>query len=386
MRLGEHPDMEKALMTWFVQQRNQNIPISTEMIQHKAKYFYNQITGKNDFGPSLGWISNFKARHGIRKLKICGEKVSSDVSAVEPFRQKLKSIIKEIDLDHDQIYNADESAAFWKVIPANTLAHSQEKSASGRKISKDRITFMPCCNASGTHKLPLLVIGKSTNPRSFKNCNVPVTYKATKKGWMSTFLFTEWYRKYFIPDVKKFLQDNNRPLKAILLIGNAPCHPRSEDIDIDTNFRIVFLPPNCTAIIQPLDQNLIQNVKVSYRKQLLNYLPIDNTDIGIALKNFTLRNCVTLLNNAWLGISQQNIVRSWNQLLCSDRQEWMEEDLIPLAQLTAANSDMNEIHTIIASTNLDAQVDTQTINDWATGRDFFFFVFFNISFYLQSVV
>ncbi|XP_039953395.1 jerky protein homolog-like [Bactrocera tryoni] len=139
--LGKHPDMEKALMTWFVQQRNQNIPISIEMIQHKAKYFYNQITGKNDFGASLGWISNFKARHGIRKLKICGEKVSSDVSAVEPFRQKLKSIIEEMDLDHDQIYNADESAAFWEVIPANTLAHSQEKSASGRKISKDRVTL-----------------------------------------------------------------------------------------------------------------------------------------------------------------------------------------------------------------------------------------------------
>ncbi|XP_049315826.1 tigger transposable element-derived protein 2-like [Bactrocera dorsalis] len=255
--------------------------------------------------------------------------------------------------------------------PFGKLFHAQEKYASGRKISKDRVTFMPCCNASGTHKLRLLVIGKSINPRSFKNCNVPLTYKATKKGWMSTFLFTEWYRKYFIPDVKIFLQDNNRPLKAILLIDNAPCHPRSEDIDIDTNFRIVFLPPNCTAIIHPLDQNLIQNVKVSYRKQLLNYLLIDNTDIGIALKNFTLRNCVTLLNNAWLGISQQNIVRSWNQLLCSDRQEWMEEDLIPLAQLTAANSDMNEIHTIIASINLDAQVDTQTINDWATGRDEF---------------
>lgn len=87
-----------------------------------------------------------------------------------------------MNLDEEQVYNADESAAFWRVLPGMTWVHANEKSAPGRKISKDRVTFMPCSNAAGTHNLPLLVIGKSANPRSFKNFDLPVVCKATKKG------------------------------------------------------------------------------------------------------------------------------------------------------------------------------------------------------------
>ena len=37
------------------------------------------------------------------------------------------------------------------------------------KTSKDRVTLMACSNATGTHKLPLLVIGKLHGLRI--NCN-----------------------------------------------------------------------------------------------------------------------------------------------------------------------------------------------------------------------
>ena len=33
---------------------------------------------------------------------------------------------------------------------------------------------MPYANASGTHKLPLLVIGTAQQPRTFKSVNLPV--------------------------------------------------------------------------------------------------------------------------------------------------------------------------------------------------------------------
>ena len=43
------------------------------------------------------------------------------------------------------------------------------------------MTFMPGSNAAGTHKLPLLVFGKTANPRAFKGYKIPVVYKATNK-------------------------------------------------------------------------------------------------------------------------------------------------------------------------------------------------------------
>jgi len=66
------------------------------------------------------------------------------------------------------------------------------KNSSRFKFQKDRITAMVCANASGNHRLPLLVIGKSKKPHAFKNLNMnvlPVNYYAQKSVWMDQTIF-----------------------------------------------------------------------------------------------------------------------------------------------------------------------------------------------------
>ncbi|KAG8238288.1 hypothetical protein J437_LFUL015260 [Ladona fulva] len=49
----------------------------------------------------------------------------------------------------------------------------------------------------------------------------------------------------------------------------------------------MFLPPNSTALIQPMDQNVIQNIKLRYRKLLLMCIlndPVHNQNLENALK------------------------------------------------------------------------------------------------------
>uniref|UniRef100_A0A1B6CLM7 DDE-1 domain-containing protein n=1 Tax=Clastoptera arizonana TaxID=38151 RepID=A0A1B6CLM7_9HEMI len=87
---------------------------------------------------------------------------------------------------------------------------------------------MVCSNASVSHKLKLLVIGKSKKPRSFKGTraeNLPVHYFNKKKGWIDQQIFKEWFEKKCIPEVKEHLRSKNLPRKTILLIGNAPSQP-----------------------------------------------------------------------------------------------------------------------------------------------------------------
>lgn len=53
---------------------------------------------------------------------------------------------------------------------------------------------MLCCNADGTDKLPLLIIGKFLKPRCMKNINMDnlgVTYRENTKAWMTAVLFQE---------------------------------------------------------------------------------------------------------------------------------------------------------------------------------------------------
>ena len=60
----------------------------------------------------------------------------------------------------------------------------------------------------------------------------------------------------------------------ILLMDNAGCHPHN----LKANIRIVFLPPNTTSQIQPLDLGIIQNFKINYRKLLLRFVLSKNDE------------------------------------------------------------------------------------------------------------
>ena len=84
------PATEKALYDWFINQRRNNNIVTNAILQSKAIQFHAQLYSKIPFEASLGWIQNFKKRHCIRSLKICGEKLSSNDSAILPFIEKFK--------------------------------------------------------------------------------------------------------------------------------------------------------------------------------------------------------------------------------------------------------------------------------------------------------
>lgn len=98
---------------------------------------------------------------------------------------------KEEGLTPAQVYNADETAVI-KLLPSKTLAAKYEKEARGYKKQKERVTIMACCNVDGSHKPPLMLIGKSQKPRCFtpaEMSTLPVEYRAQKKAWMNSDFF-----------------------------------------------------------------------------------------------------------------------------------------------------------------------------------------------------
>lgn len=93
-------------------------------------------------------------------------------------------------------------------------------------------------------------------------------------------------QKTFIPQVSNFFKQTNCSVKALLVLDNALSHPSEQELKkINSNFKVIFLPPNCTALNQPMDQKLIQKLKVEYRKQFLNHISIDQPWRKITEKN-----------------------------------------------------------------------------------------------------
>ncbi|GFY64925.1 HTH CENPB-type domain-containing protein [Trichonephila inaurata madagascariensis] len=82
--------------------------------------------------------------------------------------------------------------------------------------------------------------------------------------------FSEWYSEEFIPNFKKLRERERKTGKVLLILDNAPCHPPVEILNaIDDDFSVMYLPPNVTVLVQPMDQGVIEKLKRMYRKQVL---------------------------------------------------------------------------------------------------------------------
>jgi hypothetical protein len=112
-----------------------------------------------------------------------------------------------------------------------------------------------------------MLINQSLNPRCFKNIeknNLPVFFRANKKAWMTQDLFKDWFYNCFIPEVEAFMSEKKLYFKALLIIDNASCHK----VELNhPSVKVIYMPPNCTAVIQPLDQGVIQTFKLYYARR-----------------------------------------------------------------------------------------------------------------------
>lgn len=318
--------MEKALVIWIEDSSQKRIPVDGNTIKHMTLRFYNQIKEKEpqtsvqndkkfEFSASTGWMTGFLQRHALHNIKIKGEIASADEPAAKEFPAKLAKIIEDGNYTPDQVWNADETGLFWKRMPSRTYVAKTQKTASGFKVAKDRVTFLFCSNASGNRMLKPLLVNRALKPRSMKGVNMdslPVHWAANKKAWVTTELFTEWFLKYFVPEVRRYMSDKGLDFKVLLIIDNAPGHPHLEH----PNVQFCFLPPNTTSLIQPLDQGIIATFKTYYVKQTFRFIldklmNDENLKVTDAWKKFSINDCIKHAGLALSELKESTLNACW---------------------------------------------------------------------------
>ncbi|XP_062572433.1 tigger transposable element-derived protein 6-like [Saccostrea cucullata] len=265
------------------------------MLIEKGKQFGEEL-GISDFRYSTGWLTRFKERHGISSKIISGESAGIDVNLINDGRKKAIEVMKNYDLK--DIYNIDETGLFYRLLPDRSLCTNEH--VKGTKKAKDRITITLMCNADGTDKLKPLVIGKSLQPRCFKdfNSNLYVEYTANKKAWMVSSIFCELLKKF-----NARMRRENR--KVLLIMDNAPSHAEP----LLSNVRIHFLPPTTTSHLQPLDAGIIQCFKSYYRQKQLKHL-MQCIDEGLP-PIVPLDKAIRFVKRAWDEVSPTTIQNCW---------------------------------------------------------------------------
>ncbi|GFW30827.1 tigger transposable element-derived protein 1 [Trichonephila clavipes] len=173
---------ERAIAIWIEEQVQRRIPVSGYLIQEKALQFYKSMkqsepststsqAGK-EFSASKGWLTGFLKRNALHNIKITGESATADEGAEKIFPEELAKFIEDGYYSADQVFNADETGHYWKKLPNRTYIAKDEKTASGHKASKDRVTLLLCSNASGDRMLKPLLINKSLRPRALKDLTI----------------------------------------------------------------------------------------------------------------------------------------------------------------------------------------------------------------------
>ena len=97
------------------------------------------------------------------------------------------------------------------------------------------------------------------NPRALNKIDkskLGVLYRHNKQSWMTAILFENWFKEYFAPTVESYLLSQGLPKRAILVIDNAPVHKRNI-ADLFSWLTVIFMPPNCSCVLQPMDKSVI---------------------------------------------------------------------------------------------------------------------------------
>ncbi|GIY79651.1 hypothetical protein CDAR_622521 [Caerostris darwini] len=264
------------------------------------------------------------------------------MKAAEDYIKTFSDLIKAQGYISQQVFNCDETGLFWKKMPNRTYITAEEKMMPGHKPMKDRLTLALCANASGDCKIKPLLVYHSENPRAFKSHKIlkeklQVMWRSNPKAWVTRKFFVEWVNLVFGPTVKKYLQENNLLVQALLILDNAPAHPPNLEDDIleELKFiKVLYLPPNTTPILQPMDQQVISNFKKLYTKHLFRRCFEVTESTNLTLRefwkdHFNIAICLQIIDQAWLGVTTKTLTSAWKKLWPEGVAERIYEELEP---------------------------------------------------------
>jgi hypothetical protein len=337
-----------ALGEWVTGALLANHVVNGKILQIKAREFAMQFLEESHFKASDGWLESFKKRNNLRHVRLHGEASSAPLTILPEERDRLKEIIGEYNLD--DVYNADETALFYRMPPNTTLATGK---AFGSKRDKTQITILLACNATGSDKLQPLVIGTAARPQCFRRINMeslPVTYRHNPKAWMRGDIFCEW-----LDSLNREMRRKDKNI--LLLIDNAGPHGKTPPNL--SNVTIKYLPPNTTSHLQPLDAGIIAAFKAHYRKLFLFHL-IDQYDGKIPESKMSLKDAIYFVVDAWDAVTDTTVQNCWRhtKILGDDEEQAQQFDITELqtqVQVLIDQLDVEYAETLSAREYIDLE-------------------------------
>lgn len=264
-------------------------------------------------------MHRFAQRRSLKMHRIHGEAASAEDISFEADRANIE--MKLSSYTRDNIYNFDETALFYTAPPRTTISVS---GFMGTKESKKRLTVGLVCNADGTDKFfEPLTIGNAQRPRSFSVAGKKMDSSAhgfhlyfyNQNAWMTKKIFKVFLRRF-----DNVMQLNNK--KVLLVLDNFAGHNTDYE---PTNVELLFLPPNTTSKLQPLDGGIIRTFKAHFKRtqfqrayRTVSLLKQGFTEVaGPIDKIFEVSQLEAMkwIRTAWNSVKPETIKNCWDATL-----------------------------------------------------------------------
>ena len=111
------------------------------------------------------------------------------------------------------------------------------RSTPGSKVNKDQATFLLCCNADSSERLPPFVVKRPNNPKCFDGntgAALGLDYSSAPKAWANRTLFSAWLGRF------EAYVARTMGRKVLLLLDNASCHTTGNELPTLYSIQIVF--------------------------------------------------------------------------------------------------------------------------------------------------
>jgi len=279
-------EFEDKFLNYIHHLRDKNLPVTSLMIQDKAK----ELRPINSFHASRGWLDRFLKRNRIsrRKKTHTIQKLRSDYkSNTEQYFARLNEL-QALHGENLVFLNFDELPVYYDLAGDYTYNITGQKEVKMLShTGKNYRTTVSLCISSEGEALPPLVIfvyrytgKKTTELKNFRKkygylCKEihPLMVRFNKTGFNNEQILNEYFDKIIVP---YFLKKKRTMQKHFVWIMDDASFHHSESLakkckenDID----LLILPGGTTPILQPLDVVINKPfkdvLKENYRKWLI---------------------------------------------------------------------------------------------------------------------
>ncbi|CAG8438760.1 17478_t:CDS:2 [Cetraspora pellucida] len=101
--------------------------LTDDLVKLKGREFGNSLgISEDDLKFSNGWVANFKKRNSLHRYRFSGEVASAPLESLSDERIKLRQLLSQY--EPENIYNADETGLFYRMLLHQTLARQSSHS------------------------------------------------------------------------------------------------------------------------------------------------------------------------------------------------------------------------------------------------------------------